>query len=181
MFTISNQTIEEQIAIYNSNFRDIGVPYFQKLNFSKFKKYAKFENNAYMTVVAKGMPNKDDFEQKIFPLLEDNQKILITVKDENQIPADLRNDKRFTFLTKNVKDFHTLFNTYIYTHKGYIDPHPRMFHECVFYGKKIIYINDLGIKDGGYYRHKDAIQNGLKTHDFNENDEIIKLLKTFME
>ena len=173
--------LDDRFRYYNQNFKNVGTPYYQKINFSVMKTYKNFENNAYLTAVAKGMPSLVDFYKKIFPLLQPSQKILITVKDDSQIPDGLKGDKRFVFVSDNITDFHKMFDTYIYIHKGYIDPHPRLFHECVFYGKKIIYINELEIKDGGYYRYLDALDNGLKNHTLDETDEIIQLMKTLQD
>ena len=41
-----------------------------------------------------------------------------------------------------------LFNTYVYT-KNYYDPAPRLIQECKWLGKKILYLRDKNIKDGG--------------------------------
>ena len=41
-----------------------------------------------------------------------------------------------------------LFNTYAYT-KNYYDPAPRLIQECKWLGKKILYLRDKNIKDGG--------------------------------
>ena len=41
-----------------------------------------------------------------------------------------------------------LFNTYVYT-KETFDPAPRIFQECKYYGKDVIYLRDKNITDGG--------------------------------
>tara|TARA_B100000085_G_scaffold70905_1_gene63575 strand:- start:11347 stop:12204 length:858 start_codon:yes stop_codon:yes gene_type:complete len=41
-----------------------------------------------------------------------------------------------------------LFETYVYT-KSTFDPAPRIFQECKYYGKDVIYRRDKNIKDGG--------------------------------
>lgn len=41
-----------------------------------------------------------------------------------------------------------LFETYVYT-KNTFDPAPRIFQECKYYGKDVIYRRDKNIKDGG--------------------------------
>jgi hypothetical protein len=66
------------------------------------------------------------------------------------------------------------FDTYLYHHTDWFDPHPRLFHECYFYGKKIIYQNPDGIKDGSWYRMKDLKENGLKNRYLNKDDEVVK-------
>ncbi len=150
----------------------IGTSYRQKINFDIFKKYQKFENNAFITLVSKGIISNNILKNEILPLLKNEQKLIISIKKE-QISLINKNDK-YIFITEHPKNFHQLFNTYIYYHTGYFDPHPRLFHECVFYNKKIIYINKENIKDGGYYRYYDAINNKLKNHSLDINDEIIQ-------
>lgn len=62
---------------------------------------------------------------------------------------------------------------YIRTDKWY-DPHPRIFLECAFYGKKMHYFNDENVKDGGWYRWKDVQENGIKDRTLSKEDEIIR-------
>ena len=47
-----------------------------------------------------------------------------------------------------VKNLLGLFKTYVYT-KTYFDPAPRLIQECKWLGKKVIYLRDKNIKDGG--------------------------------
>ena len=42
----------------------------------------------------------------------------------------------------------SLFETYVYT-KETFDPAPRIFQECKYYGKDVIYRRDKTIQDGG--------------------------------
>lgn len=154
----------------------VGTPYYQKINFSIFKKYDSFENNAFITFVSKGIIDYKILVEEIFPLIKTKNKLLISLKEDQykQLSQEYKNDNKLEFLLKHPKDFHSLFDTYIYYHAGYFDPHPRLFHECIFYNKKIIYINKENIKDGGYFRYKDAMENGLKNVWLDENDEIVK-------
>jgi hypothetical protein len=85
-------------------------------------------------------------------------------------------DKEVIFKsTSHLDNLFEQFNTYIYYHANkWFDPHPRLFHECYFYGKNIQYINDYGVLDGGYYRYVDLKKTGLNNRYLNENDEIVK-------
>ena len=47
-----------------------------------------------------------------------------------------------------VKNFMSLFETYVYT-KDTFDPAPRIFQECKYYNKDVIYLRDKNMKDGG--------------------------------
>jgi len=68
------------------------------------------------------------------------------------------------------------FDEYIYYHANqWFDPHPRLFLEYAYYGKKITYYNRPNIKDGSYYRYKDLMENGLENRTLDENDEIVRL------
>lgn len=50
------------------------------------------------------------------------------------------------------------FDTYLYLDDGkYEDVHPRLFHECYFYGKNIVYIS--GRQNGAYTRYKEIEEN----------------------
>lgn len=79
--------------------------------------------------------------------------------------------------TKHEKNLFEQFTTYIYYHANkWFDPHPRLFLECKFYDKEIIYINPSDVRDGSYYRYKDIQKNGLRDRTLNKNDEIIRRL-----
>ena len=67
------------------------------------------------------------------------------------------------------------FDTYLYYHADtWFDPHPRLFHECYFYNKKVIYHNPKIIIDGSHYRHIDVNLHGLQGRILNKNDEIVR-------
>jgi hypothetical protein len=67
------------------------------------------------------------------------------------------------------------FDTYLYYHANkWFDPHPRLFLECAFYGKDIIYFNNYKILDGSFYRYYDLLENGLKDRTLNSEDEIVR-------
>ena len=47
-----------------------------------------------------------------------------------------------------VENLMSMFETYVYT-KNTFDPAPRIFQECKYYGKDVIYLRDKTIQDGG--------------------------------
>lgn len=47
-----------------------------------------------------------------------------------------------------VENLMSMFETYVYT-KDTFDPAPRIFQECKYYGKNVIYLRDKSIVDGG--------------------------------
>jgi len=67
------------------------------------------------------------------------------------------------------------FDTYLYWHANrWFDPSPRMFAECYFYNKKILYYNHDNIKDGSWYRYNDLMENGLSGRILGKNDELVQ-------
>lgn len=77
--------------------------------------------------------------------------------------------------SNHLKNLFEKFDIYLYYHANtYFDPHPRLFLECRFYGKEIIYINKKNVKDGSYYRYKDLEENGLTDRFLSKDDEIIR-------
>jgi len=89
---------------------------------------------------------------------------------------DLEKDKPiFHKRRQHLANMFEHFDEYIYYHgNSWFDPHPRLFVECTFYGKKIRYINEHGIKDGSYYRYKDVCTNGIAGRILTKNDEIVR-------
>ena len=68
-----------------------------------------------------------------------------------------------------------LFDTFVYFHANkWFDPRPRLMHECTFYNKEIIYINEPNCIDGSYFRYKDLIANGLNNRHLTKNDEVVE-------
>ncbi len=87
-------------------------------------------------------------------------------------------DKPLVYKTRTHQDnLFELFDTYLYYHADkWFDPHPRLFVECTYYGKEILYYNKLDIRDGSYYRYRDVMKNGIEDRDLSKDDEIIKQL-----
>jgi hypothetical protein len=63
--------------------------------------------------------------------------------------ANIKNNNIFV----PVENLMSLFETYVYT-KETFDPAPRIFQECKYYGKTVIYRRDKTLQDGGsvYWR-----------------------------
>jgi len=86
-----------------------------------------------------------------------------------KIPVYFKQEEHF-------KDLFEFFNIFIYYHANkYFDPHPRLFLECFYYDKTILYYNRHNIKDGSYYRYNDIRKNGLEDRFLSKNDEIVRL------
>jgi hypothetical protein len=87
-------------------------------------------------------------------------------------------DKPILFKTRDHRqNLFEQFDTYVYYHANkWFDPHPRLFVECTFYGKEIIYFNYPGIRDGSYHRYLDVIKNGIQYRNLDKDDEIVRLM-----
>jgi len=67
------------------------------------------------------------------------------------------------------------FDTFVYYKScDWFDTHPRLFTECFYFNKKIIYINKGNVKDGSWYRYYDLINNGINHRFLTKDDEIVK-------
>jgi hypothetical protein len=86
------------------------------------------------------------------------------------------NKPYFVKQEQHVNNLFEQFDEYVYYHSAYFDPHPRLFHECYFYKKRINYINNAKVKDGSYYRFSDLVANKLTNRYLDSNDEIIRIL-----
>lgn len=134
-----------------------------------------------------------DFYRKIPDDVEIPNNVYINAPDSNAANSDITKNKEImdylnnhselkdkSILMKSTKHLNNMFhhfNSYLYYNTGeYFDPHPRLFHECYFYGKKLYYENPKEIKDGSYYRWNDLQVNGLKNRVLDKNDEIIQVL-----
>jgi hypothetical protein len=86
--------------------------------------------------------------------------------------------KVITFREQEYKtNFLCDFDLFLYYHADkYFDLHPRLMHECYFYGKGVLYFNRFNLKDGSYYRYNDLMGNGLINRFLSKDDEIIRQL-----
>jgi hypothetical protein len=62
----------------------------------------------------------------------------------NEDYIDIRNNNVFA----PVENLMGMFETYVYT-KDTFDPAPRIFQECKYFGKEVVYLRDPTIVDGG--------------------------------
>lgn len=124
--------------------------YRMKLGFNRYKKIKKAKEAIYINA----------------PFYE-NTKFL----DELTLP-----DKPIILkASSHLNNLFEQFDEYIYCHVNkWFDPHPRLFLESAYYGKKISYYNKYDIKDGSYYRYKDLMERGLEDRTLDENDEIVQ-------
>ena len=100
-------------------------------------------------------PHTDDVQFKYLFLgtnkkyYEAIQKVISNYPDHgiltyNKDYIDIRNNNVFA----PVENLMGMFETYVYT-KDTFDPAPRIFQECKYFGKEVIYLRDASIVDGG--------------------------------
>lgn len=136
------------------------IEYRMKCLFDKYKPLKEVHLGTYINA-----PYFDEITFKI------NVRYLI---EEHNCP-----DAPFMFKSKTnpEENLFEKFTHYVYYHANkWFDPHPRLFLECTFYNKEIIYLNPYEIKDGSLFRCMDVRRNGLKDRFLSKNDEIIRQL-----
>jgi len=83
----------------------------------------------------------------------------------------------FKSKNKHKENLFENFTHYLYYHANkWFDPHPRLFLECEYYNKEIIYYNPDRIIDGSLYRYHDVVENGLWDRTLTKEDLIIRQL-----
>ena len=100
-------------------------------------------------------PQKNNIQFKHL-FLGTNDKYYATIEkviDKFPNHGILTYDEKYVNIKNNnvfvpVENLMSLFETYVYT-KETFDPAPRIFQECKYYGKDIIYLRDKTIEDGG--------------------------------
>lgn len=138
-----------------------------KMAFSLFKyKITLSLPHYYTNCCSKGV----DQIQRILDYIPEDSKLMVTGNDINI------NNSRLIVYPSHPNNFFNLFSYYIYFHdKKYFDPRPRLFHECTFYNKCIIYNNETNIKDGSWYRYNDAKNTkSIKERTLTIDDTLIK-------
>ena len=115
----------------------VGTHFEKTINFSIYKPYVddiKFKHLFLGT-------NKEYYAtvEKVIDQFPDHG---ILTYDEKYV--NIKNNNIFV----PVENLMSLFETYVYT-KETFDPAPRIFQECKYYGKDVIYLRDKTIVDGG--------------------------------
>ena len=175
VYTILGQDEQfDNVQIFNEFPFHGDINYKMKFLLHRFKKLDYCESFAYTNFINKLKFTELELQRAI-DLLKTNQKLLVSVKNYQQIPF-LKDYKKYVeVIIGHPTNFFSLFDTYIYIHNGhYFDPSPRLFVESKFYNKDIIYINDYDIKDGSYYRYHDVMTNGINDRYFTKDDPLIQ-------
>tara|TARA_E500000178_G_scaffold354347_1_gene422970 strand:- start:323 stop:1180 length:858 start_codon:yes stop_codon:yes gene_type:complete len=105
-------------------------------------------------------PHKDNIQFKHLFLGTNDKYYASAEKVIHKFPNHgiLTYDEKYVNIKNNnifvpVENLMSLFETYVYT-KETFDPAPRIFQECKYYGKEVVYLRDKTIVDGGsvYWR-----------------------------
>lgn len=130
------------------------IPYKMKCYFNNYRDLKNVQTGTYVNT-----PNNENY-----------------LKVQDTFP-DLPRPMYFKSKTKPMNNMFEWFTHYLYYHADmWFDPHPRLFLECKFYNKQIIYHNPYEVKDGSWYRYHDIIENGLLDRYLTKDDEIIREL-----
>lgn len=177
------------ISVYSENHP---VDYYKAIDFYKPKQiYDLCDKDVYPNGVGKHFEKIINFsiykpyvdnKQFTYLFLGTNEKYYASVeKIINQFPDHgiLTYDAKYVNIKYNnifvpVENLMGLFETYVYTKESF-DPAPRIFQECKYYNKSIIYFRDETIQDGGkVYWKRDIKEPDITAiidavEEFNEN------------
>ena len=119
----------------------IGLQFEKMINFSVYKPVQEDVQFEYLFLGTNNV-YYEEIERQIKECPDCFKSHGILTYDEKYINKDYNN------IFAPVPNLLGLFNTYVYT-KNYYDPAPRLIQECKWLGKKILYLRDKNIKDGG--------------------------------
>jgi hypothetical protein len=164
------------------DYKDINwKPYRKKILFDKFRKKeysSKYDYIFNVSLVARRYPK--EFMISIFNELNGTI-ALYTGQKNKEYYSWVKEEGYAELIIPPVDDFMGLFKTFVYLpYNDGFDATPRLIPECKFYGKDVLYFNEVEIKSGGYYRYKDTVED-FKGLFLNENDEVVKIIESILE
>jgi hypothetical protein len=115
----------------------VGEHFEKTINFSIYKPYE--DNIQFKHLFLGTTPEYYQSAEKVIDQFPDHG---ILTYDRKYV--NIKNNNIFV----PVDNLMSLFETYVYT-KETFDPAPRIFQECKYYGKDVIYLRDKTIVDGG--------------------------------
>ena len=131
----------KELCDYDVYPNGVGVHFEKMINFDVYK---PIKNNIQFDYLFLGTNNVyyKEIEKQIKECPNCFKSHGILTYDEKYINKDYNN------IFAPVKNLLGKFNWYAYT-KTYFDPAPRLIQECKWLGKKVVYLRDKNIKDGG--------------------------------
>ncbi len=141
----------------------------------KYNGYCSNNNTGFINLKGLRYISEDQFEEYIQPHLSQLNKLYVFGDKNLRSNYDylLKYDK-IEMIYDNPSDLFSLFDTYIDMTLNTFDYSPRMLIEAVWFGKKIIYI-DNGREDGAKRRYNDIMNNNIDKYILAQNDDIVNL------
>ena len=115
----------------------VGEHFEKTINFSIYKPHV--DNIQFKHLF---LGTNDKYYASVEKVIDDYPDHGVLTYDEKYV--NIKNNNIFV----PVENLMSLFETYVYT-KETFDPAPRIFQECKYYGKDVIYLRDKTIIDGG--------------------------------
>ena len=115
----------------------IGKHFQKTINFSIYKPYVEDIKFKYLF-----LGTNDKYYATVEQVLDNFPDHGVLTYDEKYV--NIKNNNVFV----PVENLMGMFETYVYT-KETFDPAPRIFQECKYYKKDVIYLRDKDMKDGG--------------------------------
>lgn len=115
----------------------VGIHFEKTINFSIYKPHVDDIKFKYLF-----LGTNDKYYASVLKVIDKFPDHGILTYDAKYVNMDYNN------IFVPVDNIMGMFETYVYT-KETFDPAPRIFQECKFYGKDVIYLRDKKIEDGG--------------------------------
>lgn len=121
-----------------------GIHFEKTINFKIYKPHV---NNVQFKYLFLG--TNEQYYNTVLKYIKDYPNHGILTYEADYVNMDLNN------IFVPVNNIMSMFDTYVYT-KETFDPAPRIFQECKYFGKNVIYLRDKNIQDGGsvYWKRK---------------------------
>lgn len=157
-------------------------PYRKKILFDKFRKKnygSKYDFMLNVSLVSRRYSR--EYMLSLFDELKGTIALYTGQKNKDYY-SWVKEEGLAELIVPPVDEFMGLFKTFVYLpYNDGFDATPRLIPECKFYGKEVIYFDEMmPTKSGGYYRYQDTIQdfNGLF---LNKNDEVVRIINMALE
>jgi hypothetical protein len=130
----------------------VGVHFEKTINFSIYKPHTDNIQFKYLF-----LGTNDKYYASVEKVIDQYPDHGVLTYDENYV--NIKNNNVFV----PVENLMSMFETYVYT-KETFDPAPRIFQECKYYGKDVIYLRkDPGLDGGTIYWKRDIREPNIST------------------
>ena len=179
-----NITLLQDNRVYNDDDNKISINYKKKIKFNIFKDIKKPTIDAALLYITTNCRRLCDNNMLDIVVQYNFDNYVILSNNNKKYRNNFKQFKNLDYPTMPVNNIFEKFNTYIYTPtRDKFDCSPRFIAECNFYKKGILYhnINEdyLKIDTGLRYRKYD-IENDFKSITLQDDDNIIKIIKSII-